>query len=83
MFINFAPRAPSRELLILNLFRHQTIFTQAAFFILFINLKVAFKPLHMAVAFIGQNMRGEMVKEHAVMADDDRAACKIVHEIIQ
>jgi hypothetical protein len=41
--------------------------------VFFIGFKVALKPFDMAVAFKSQYMRGQSVKEEAVMADDHGA----------
>ena len=41
--------------------------------LLFINLIIAFAPDDLTVAFKSQNMRGQAVKEEAVMADNHSA----------
>ena len=41
--------------------------------VFFVRFKIAFKPFDMAVTFEGQNVRGQSVKEEAVMADNHSA----------
>ena len=48
--------------------------TQAAAFVFFVGLEVTFEPLHVAVAFERENMRGQAIQEPAIMADDHGAA---------
>src|SRR5690606_21515217 len=56
---------------------------EAADLVGFVVLEVALEPLHMAVALEGENVGGEAVEEHAVVADDDRAAGEILERILE
>src|SRR3546814_6488360 len=47
---------------------------QAAAFVFFIGFKIAFEPFHMTVAFEGEDVGRQAVKEEAVVADDHGAA---------
>ena len=47
---------------------------EALLALLFVGLKIAFAPVHVAVTFEGQNVRGDAVEEPAIVADDDDAA---------
>ena len=59
------------------------IFTEAAFLVFFIVGKIAFEPFHMTVAFKGENVGGQPVEEHTVVADDHGAASKILERLFQ
>src|SRR3546814_8502471 len=43
-------------------------------FVFFIGFKIAFEPFHMTVAFEGEDVGRQAVKEEAVVADDHGAA---------
>ncbi len=65
-FIVTAQELP-RKLLMLQALRLQRICAQSAFLIFFVVFKVAFKPLDMRVAFKGQHMGANPVKEEAIV----------------
>ena len=54
--------------------RIERIGTETANLVLLVILEIAFEPFNMAVALKGENMRGETVEEHTIVADDHSAA---------
>jgi len=67
----------------LKLFRHIRIITEAAFLIFDVIGEVAFKPFDMAVAFIGEDVCGDAVKEESIMGDDYGAARKLLQRYFE
>ena len=59
------------------------VLAEPAHLVLFVILEIAFEPFDMAVAFEGQDVRGDAVEEPAVMADDDGAAGEILQRLFQ
>jgi len=57
----------TRELLMLQALWLQSVRAQTAFFVFFVVFKVAFKPLHMRIAFKGQNVGTDPVKEETIV----------------
>src|SRR6202012_336251 len=45
--------------------------------------EIALEPLDVAIAFEGENMRGDAVEEPAIVADDDGAAGEILKSLFQ
>jgi hypothetical protein len=59
--------------------RDDGILPQPAHLVFFVVLEIAFEPFDVAIAFEGQDMRGDaVVEEPAVMADDHGAAGEIL-----
>ena len=54
--------------------RNDAVLPEAAHLVFLIVLEVAFEPFDMAVAFEGQDVRGDAIEEPAIVADDDGAA---------
>src|ERR1700726_2098964 len=79
---NRKPLSP-RQLFVLHAMRDDGILAQPAHLVFFIILEIAFEPFDMAVAFEGQNMRGDAVEEPAVMADDHGAAGEILQRLFE
>src|SRR3954449_5464804 len=80
------PRARTRsprQLLVLYPVRDDGVLTQPAHLVLFIILEIAFEPFDMALAFEGQNMRRDTVKEPAIMADDHGATGEILQSLFE
>src|SRR6185369_1034474 len=73
----------SAELLVLDPMRDDGVRTEPPHLVLLVVLEVALEPFDMAVAFEGQDMRGDAVEEPAVVADDDGAAGKILQRLLQ
>jgi hypothetical protein len=61
--------------------RNDAVLPEPAHLVLLVILKVALEPFDVAVAFEGQDMRGDAVEEPAVMADDDGAAGEILQPV--
>src|SRR5690349_3457889 len=75
---NPSPIILPRELLVFDALRHHAVFAEPPLLVFLVVLEVAFEPFDVAVAFEGEDMRGEAVEEHAVVADDHRAAGEIL-----
>ena len=63
--------------------RDDAVNAQAPLLVFLVIGEVALEPFHMAVAFEGQNMRGDAVEEEAIMGDDDRATRKVRQGVFQ
>src|SRR5882724_3232700 len=70
--------ASPRQLLVLHAMRDDGILPEPAHLVFFVVRETAFEPFDMAVAFEGQDMRGDAVGEPAVMDDDHGAAGEIL-----
>ncbi len=49
----------------------------------FVGCKVAFAPMHVAIAFKGQDMRSQAIEEPTIVRDDDYAACVVLNTFFQ
>src|ERR1700757_3662875 len=73
----------SGKLLIFDPLRHDRVGAQASHFVFLVVLEIALEPLDVAIAFEGENMRGDAVEEPAIVADDDGAAGEILKSLFQ
>src|ERR1700680_2478714 len=71
------------QLLVLHPMRDDRILPQPPHLVLLIVLEIAFEPFDMAVALEREDMRGDAIKEPAVVADDDSAAGEILQRLFQ
>src|SRR5690606_20914253 len=71
------------EPLVFDAMRDFRLRPEAALLVLLVILIVAFKQLHMAVAFKGKHMGGDTVQEPAIMGDDHGASGKIDERIFE
>src|SRR3954470_14764375 len=76
------PRSP-RQLLVLHAMRNDAVLAEPAHLVLLVVLEVALEPFDMAVAFEGQDMRGDAVEKPAIMANNDGAAGEILQRLLQ
>jgi hypothetical protein len=72
--LNYNTSFLARKLFILQPVRHDGVLAEPPHLVLLVILEIALEPFDMAVAFEGQDVRGDAVGEPAVMADDDGAA---------
>src|SRR5688500_8899165 len=77
------PSILPRELLVLDPVRDRGIRSEAALLVLLVIGEVALEPFHVAVAFEGENMRGDAVEEPAIVRDDDGAARVILERLFE
>ena len=71
------------KLLVFDALWHLRLGAQTAFPVFFIISVIALKPLNMAIAFKGQNMRCNAVEKPSVMAYHHRAAGKVFQPFFQ
>src|SRR5882757_6457723 len=76
-------RGSPRQFLVLHAVRNDAVLAEPAHLVLFVVLEVAFEPFDMALAFERQDVGRDTVEEPAIMADDDRAAGKILKRLFE
>src|SRR6187402_2566568 len=67
------------DALVLDTRRLIGVAPEAALAIFFVHPVIAFEPDDLAVAFEGQDVRGDAIEEPAIMADDHGATREIEH----
>src|SRR3546814_863312 len=77
------PSRSARQLLVRRRVRARRIVAEAADLVLFIGFEIAFEPFDMAVALEREDVRREAIEEEAVVADDHRAARKILQRLFE
>ena len=73
----------AREFFVFQSLRLQCIRPKAALFVFLIIFKVAFEPFDVRIAFKGEHMGTDAVKEEAVVGDDHGAAGEVCEGVFE